>query len=375
MSQNSGQERTEQATPRRLQQAREEGQLPRSRDLASAAVLLGGSVALVLSAPALVEHLVAVMRVHFEIFGLRPVDSVDPAAALLDSLMSTLWNIAFFLGIALLLAVLGPLTTGGWNFTTKALVPKWERLDPVKGLGRVLSANALIELFKTLLKFLVVGGAVVGVLWSQGATFILLGRNGLQQGLYDAGNLVGQLIVALCVPLLLLAAVDVPLQLWQHSRRLRMTRQETKDEHKETEGRPEVKARVRRIQQQMAQQRMMESVPAADVVVTNPTHYAVAMRYDPTAMGAPEVLAIGADLVALKIRALAIRNQIPIVEAPPLARALYHRAEIGRGIPQGLYVAVAQVLAFVYQLDAAARRTSESFTLADISVPEEFQDN
>ncbi len=375
MSENSGQERTEQATPKRLQKAREEGQLPRSRDLASAAVLLGGAVALMVLAPALVEHLATLMRTYLSAGNMRSLDSIELPAMLVGSLVSTLWQLAPFLGVALLLGVVGPLITGGWNFAVKSMAPKWERLDPIKGFTRILSVNAFFELLKTLLKFFVVGGVVMGILWSQDATFMMLGRNGVSQGLHDAADLVGRLLVTVCLPLLLLAAVDVPLQLWQHARRLRMTRQETKDEHKETEGRPEVKARVRQIQQQMAQQRMMHKVPAADVVVTNPTHFAVAMRYDRTGTGAPVVIAKGADLVALRIRALAIRNSVPVVEAPPLARALYHRAALDQSIPQSLYVIVAQVLAFVYQLDEASRRKAEPFRLDDLPDPEEPEES
>lgn len=370
--QDSGQERTEQATPKRRREARERGQVPRSRELNTMAVLLGGSAALLLLGEAMMDRLTAGFR---DGLALERAQLYDPAA-LVEALGGALAEVLAVVGplmlVLIVASLVGPIGIGGLNFSGKALSPKWERLDPVKGLGRVFGWRGLMELGKALAKFAVVAGAAVLLIVGLAPEFMGLGEEPLERALAHAGSLIAWSFLGLSAVLILLAAVDVPFQLWQHAKQLRMTRQEIKDEFKETEGRPEVKGRIRQLQREIAQRRMMEEVPKADVVVTNPTHFAVALKYD-RKMRAPKVVAKGVDLVAANIRGVAERHEVPLFEAPPLARALYWSTELGEEIPAGLYVAVAQVLAYVYQLRTAAEGAGAApAPPQDLPVPPEF---
>jgi flagellar biosynthetic protein FlhB len=269
-------------------------------------------------------------------------------------------------------ALLVPASIGGWSFSTKSLAPNLEKLDPIKGLGRIFGWRGLMELAKALAKFLLIAAVAGALIMYMAPQLLQLGDEPLRRALAHAGGILGLSFVVLSAALIVIAAVDVPFQLWQHAKQLRMTRQEVKDEFKETEGRPEVKGRIRQLQREMAQRRMMEEVPKADVVVTNPTHFAVALKYD-RKMNAPKVVAKGVDLVAANIRGIAEQHEITMFEAPPLARALYYSTDLGQEIPAGLYVSVAQVLAYVYQLKTAhgAGETAPA-PPADLPVPDEF---
>ncbi|MES2490812.1 MAG: flagellar type III secretion system protein FlhB, partial [Pseudomonadota bacterium] len=232
----------------------------------------------------------------------------------------------------------------------KAFIPDVDRINPLTGLGRIFSINSLIELLKSMLKLIVLA-VVAGVAWwSSRSELIGLSSEDTNQGLAHAGMLFTHSFAFLCGAMLLIALLDVPYQIWQYEKQLKMTKQELRDEYKESEGRPEVKARVRQIQREMSRRRMMEQVPTADVIVTNPTHYAVALKYVSDKSRAPIVVAKGADQIALAIRELGKQNRVPILEAPPLARALYRSTELDQEIPTTLYAAVAQVLTYVYQL-------------------------
>jgi len=299
-------------------------------------------------------------------------DTTVLAARLAGGLIDGVWLAAPLFLLSIVAALAAAVALGGWSFSTEALSFKPEKLDPVKGLGRVFSWRGVVEMLKGLAKFVVVATVAVLFLQLQGPRFLGLGAEPLMQGLAHTGNLVGWAFLSVSAAMLLVVAVDVPFQLWDHNRQLKMTKQEIKEEFKQTEGSPDVKARQRRIQMQMAQRRMMEEVPKADVVITNPTHYAVALRYDQDKMKAPRVVAKGSDLVAARIRAVASEHRVPIFSAPPLARALYFSTEIGHEIPAGLYVAVAQVLAYVYQLKTWAPGGARPEPPADLPVPEEF---
>ena len=348
-------QRTEQATPRRLEEARRKGQVPRSRDLNSAMVLLAGGLGLQALGGLTGGRLSALMRDSLQFSRAEAMGAGQLTASLGDAAWAALLACVPILGVLLVAAIVAPLAIGGWNFSSEALAPKWERLDPIKGLGRLFSAQGLAELGKSLAKFGVVAVATVALLWTQADELLALGREPLELAVGHAVRLAGFAMIALSGSLVLIAFVDVPLTLWQHARSLRMTREEIRQEHKETEGNPELKGEIRSRQQQLARRRMMQDVPKADVVVTNPTHYAVALRYDESRMRAPVVVAKGADLVALRIREIAAGHAVPILEAPPLARALHRHCEVGEAIPAQLYTAVAQVLAWVYQLRAARR--------------------
>jgi flagellar biosynthetic protein FlhB len=274
------------------------------------------------------------------------------------------------LGIICLAAILAPLVLGGWSFSTEALMPQFSRLNPLEGVKRMFSMRAVIELVKTLAKFGIVGLVAVFVLWNDVTTLLNLGQEPLHQAIAHTISLSGKALIAITSGLLIIAGIDVPYQLYTYAKQLKMSRQEIREEHKESEGSPEVKGRIRQLQQQMARQRMMQDVPKADVIVTNPTHFAVALRYDEGRMRAPIVVAKGADLIAARIREIAAENNVPIFEAPPLARVLYKNVDIGGEIPSAVYQAVAQVLTYVFQLRVAKRSGFQPPPRPDVTVEE-----
>lgn len=289
-------------------------------------------------------------------------------AALVDStlLLLPLLVLMFVAGLA------GPVLLGGWSFSVEALAPKAERIDPFKGLGRIFSLRSLMELGKTILKFLLVAAVAITVLWQLSDWLLGLAISPLALSLPAVGLKFAQVFIMLSCAMILVAVIDVPFQLWDHTRKLKMSRQEIKDEMKETDGRPEVKAHIRNLQQQAAQQRMLQDVPGADVVITNPTHYAVALRYVDGEMNAPVVVARGRDLVAQQIREIASEHNITLFSAPPLARALYAATEVGQEIPARLFVTVARVLAYVFQLrDAGGFASGVTMPKPDSLLPEE----
>lgn len=373
MSKDSGQERTERATPKRLREAREKGQIARSRDLNSLILLLAASGGMLVFGRTMLDGMVRQMYSGFMI----PRESIFDSSALQQSMgkamIDALQSFLPFLLLLFLAALLAPMALGGWSFSPKAVIPNWGKLNPAKGIGRMFSRRAPVEGLKAFAKFAVVAVASVILLSQWAGEIFMLGSEPLRSGLAHTAHIVGWSFLAVSSVLVLIAAVDVPFQLWDHSNKLKMTKQEVKDEQKQTEGNPEVKGRIRAVQRQMSQQRMMADIPTADVVVTNPTHYAVALRYDQEGSGAPVVVAKGADLIAGQIRKVAAANEVAIVEAPPLARALYFNTDIGQEIPAGLYVAVAQLLAYIYQLkhmDTTGRE--EPAPPADLPVPEEL---
>lgn len=373
MAEEDGQERTEDPTPRRLEQAREKGQIPRSRELSTALLTLGGSVALVAMAPAAIDTLLGLMHAGFALEMRDIFDPSRPAQVLGHALLVMLGLLAPFLLLMWVMALFAPIAIGGWNWSSESLAPKWDRLDPLAGIGRMLSMRSLAELGKALAKFLLVGSVAVWVLHDAEPELIGLAAEPLPRGLAHAGARIGELTIWLAAPLLLIAGFDVPYTLWQHAQELRMTLQEVKDEMKDTEGRPEIKGKLRRMQMEFAQRRMMDRVPDADAVIVNPEHYAVALKYDADSMKAPQVLALGVDEIALRIRALAGASGVPVVESPLLARALYYNAKIGRDIPVALYLAVAQVLAYVFQLRADHELPGTPIRMPEVEVPAELR--
>lgn len=349
----SGQERTEEATPRRLEQAREKGQVPRSRELNTTAMLLAGAGGLLVLGPFALARLAALFEAAFRFDRQLAFEADAPVLQLGRLALEGAIAIAPLCALLFLVAMVTPLSLGGWSFSLQAVAPKLEKLDPVKGLGRIFGPKGLMELLKALAKFVVVSGAAALLLSSLAGDLLALVTLPIEGAIQRTAWLCGLTLLLMALVTVLIAAVDVPFQLWQHARQLRMTRQEIKDEFKETEGRPEVKARIRQLQQELAQRRMMDAVATADVVITNPTHYAVALKYE-SHRGAPRVVAKGVDQIALAIRERARVHRVTRLEAPPLARALYHTTRLDQEIPPALYLAVAQVLAWVYRLRAAA---------------------
>jgi flagellar biosynthetic protein FlhB len=352
----SAQERTERATPKRLKEAREKGQVPRSHELTIAAVCIAAAVSIYSLGRMAAGNFADLMR---DTLRVAPATAMDENAiwpALTNAGARALWIILPVLGATFFAALAAPIAIGGWNFSAGALLPKFSRLNPATGLGRVFSARGLVELGKGIAKVAVV--AVTGWVLLRGLTPQLLGLSAepLPGAIGHAASLAGYSLLVLVCGLAIIAAFDVPFQLWQHAKELRMTREEVREEYKESEGSPETRGRIREAQRALSRGRMLQDVPTADVVVTNPTHYAVALRYDDSKMHAPIVVAKGTELLALKIREIATEHDVPIVEAPPLARALHKSVDIGREVPAALYVTVAQVLTYVYQLKAARER-------------------
>ena len=374
MAENSDQERTEDPTAKRLAEAREKGQIPRSRELNTVAMLLSGSVAMYVFGDYLMQLLRQLMVADFRLTRKELFDAEAMQQHILDDCIIAGKLLGPFLGLMVLVALAAPLSLGGWNFSSGAFMPHWDKLDPRKGLARMFSPQALNELVKALLKFVLIGGVTALLFMHYLDEFLGLSQRALVPALHEAGQLIMDCLLYLCGSLVLIAAIDVPFQLWTYKRQLRMTRQEVRDEMRDIEGKPEVKSRIRSLQMEYSRRRMMEEVPKADVVLTNPTHYAVALKYDQQGMGAPRVVAKGADLIAAQIRNLATGAGVTLVAAPPLTRALYHSTDLGKEIPQGLYLAVAQVLAYVYQLKAARRYGGDiPVPPQDLPVPKEFE--
>jgi len=346
----SAQDRTERATPKRRQDARKRGQVPRSRELTTAAVMLASAAMLIWMGADISRGAMDLMR---QSLSFDPALLASPRA--LPRVFAEVGGAALrlvlpFLGGLTLIALAAPTLLGGWNFSTEALAPDFNRLNPITGLGRIFSKDGLVELVKGLAKFTLVGVVAAIAWWAARGDLVALGTEPLPRAMAHGVSMCLHVFAYLCGALALIAAIDVPWQIWSYEKQLRMTKQEVKDEYKESEGRPEVKGRIRRMQQELANRRMMEKVPTADVVIVNPTHYAVALEYKAGSMRAPKVVAKGADLIALHIRDLAKQNKVPVVEAPPLARAIFRSTELDADIPVALYAAVAQILSYVYQL-------------------------
>jgi flagellar biosynthetic protein FlhB len=363
-------EKTEQPSEKRLRDAREKGDVPRSRELATAAVFGAGALAIIGMAPGLARNSMGWMT-----------QALSPSASLVRHpeqllghmgglLLDLLLVVAPVAVVCVIAGFAGPLLLGGLQFSSQTLVPDLGRLSPMKGLKRMYGPESLAELFKSLLRVALVGGAATLCVWQGLGSLRSLMLMPLEAAASRGLGFTGTLLMATAGALLLLAAIDAPYQKWNHTRKLKMTRQEMRDELKESEGRPEVKARVRQMQYQLSQRQMMESVPGADVIVTNPTHYAVALKYDGGRMGAPRVVAKGADEMALRIRELGQASRVAIVEAPPLARALYRESQVGQEIPVRLYAAVAQLLSYVYQLSAWRNGEAEHPQAPSIDVDE-----
>ena len=343
-------EKTENATPKRREDARKKGQIPRSRELSTAAVVLGVTVAVLMNGPAIATGAGALLKAYLQQLPAAlatPGLSLKLAATLIGE---TLQLIAPVLLAGSATALIAPLLVGGWNLAPSAIALDFSRVNPFSGLKRLFSMNSVVELGKGFLKVSVIG--VVGTLLflHERERLLSLPFMSLQMALGQGAGLALDAMLWLGGGLLLIAAVDVPWQLMHHSKQLKMSKQEIKQEYEQSEGKPEVKGRIRRLQQEFSRGRMMEAVPKADVIVTNPTHYAVALQYAAGRDKAPRVVAKGADLIAQQIRELARQHRVPLVEAPPLARALYRSCEIDAEIPGALYQAVAQVLSYVYQL-------------------------
>ncbi len=374
MPEDSSQERTEQPTPKRLDDARKKGQIARSRELNTMAVLMAGGGGMLLLSGYLMSGLRNIMTTGLKYDREQIFDSAHVVPLFWQSVTDALTTLSPLFILLVVVAMLAPMALGGISFSVEALAFKWEKLDPIKGLKRVFGPKGLMELVKALAKFAIIGAVTILFLKYQSHNLLSLAHMDIDTALAEVGFLLFWAFFVISSSLILIALVDVPFQLWEHNRQLKMTRQEVRDEFKETDGQPEVKQRIRNLQREMAERRMMQEVPKADVVVTNPTHFAVALRYDQEKMRAPVVIAKGADLIAAQIRKVARENDVPVAAAPALTRALFYSTELNDEIPAGLYLAVAQVLAYVFQLrQKAGFRPDKEIEMKDLPIPDDLK--
>ncbi|TGG95963.1 flagellar biosynthesis protein FlhB [Natronospirillum operosum] len=372
--QDTSQEKTEEPTPRKLQKAREDGQVARSKELQTTVLLVAAALALIFFGPLLAQRVLEVARFTFSFEYAATRDTGLMFHYLGSSFAHLGWPLAWILLVLLTAAITGPLGLGGWNFSTKSIAFKGNRINPLSGLKRMFSMNSLVELLKSYGKVGFVGTMAVVILFSQVESLRGISREPTEQAIVHALTILAWSFLLMCLTTAIIAAIDIPFQIYSHTKKLRMTFQEVKEEYKNTEGKPEVKAKIRQLQREIAEGRMMSDVPKADVVITNPDHYAVALQYDQFSMPAPILLAKGVDDVALKIREIAFEYNIEVVQMPPLARALYHHSKVGEEVPAELYLAVAQVLAYVYQLqEAKAGRMERPKRKPDVKIPPEFR--
>jgi flagellar biosynthetic protein FlhB len=369
----NSQEKTEEPTPKRLDKAREDGQTARSKELATMAVLLAGAGGLLVFGKGLAMSLESIMRGAFVLERGEIFDSGFMGTQLMASSWEATVALSPLLLLLLIASIAGPIGIGGLLFSGKAVAPKLNRMDPFKGLKRMFSMRSLIELVKAIAKVALV--LVVAILILNLRTDDLLSISeepAVPAMAHVVWTLAWSFFLLACATIVI-AIIDVPFQIYDHQKKLRMTKQEVKDEHKDTEGKPEVKGKIRQLQREMAQRRMMQDVPGADVVITNPTHYAVALKYDQKSMGAPVVVAKGSDEVAFKIMEIARKNKVDLLRAPPLTRAVYHNTRIGEEIPDGLYMAVAQVLAYIFQLRQFRKGHAARPVVPNMPIPKDMR--
>ena len=370
----SGADKTEDPTEKRKKDSREKGEIARSKELNTLAIMLAGSAGLLIFGGALAQDMMELMRYNFSLSRDVLLNPDSMGAFLLHSGKIALLALQPVLITLLIAALVGPISLGGWLFAAGSLAPKFSRMNPAAGIKRMFSAKALVELLKALAKFFIILIVALLVLKSDIDDLLRIAHEPLELAVIHSLQVVAWSALWMACGLILIAAVDVPVQLWESHQKLLMTKQEVRDEHKDQEGRPEVKQRIRQLQREMSQRRMMAAIPDADVIITNPTHYAVALKYDAEKGGAPMLLAKGSDFLALKIREIGAKHNILLLESPALARSIYHSTELEQEIPAGLYLAVAQVLAYVYQIrQHQAGKGKRPEPLKDLPIPPDLR--
>ena len=370
----SGADKTEDPTEKRKKDSREKGEIARSKELNTLAIMLAGSIGLIIFGGALAQDMMEIMRYNFSISREALLNPDSMGAFLLHSGKIALIALQPVLITLLIAALIGPIALGGWLFAAGSLAPKFSRMNPGAGLKRMFSAKALVELLKALAKFFIILIVALMVLQADIDDLQRIAHEPLESAVIHSLQVVAWSALWMACGLILIAAVDVPVQLWESHKKLLMTKQEVRDEHKDQEGRPEVKQRIRQTQRDMSQRRMMSAIPDADVIITNPTHFAVALKYDPEKGAAPMLLAKGSDFLALKIREIGAKHDILLLESPALARSIYYSTELDQEIPAGLYLAVAQVLAYVYQIrQHQAGKGKRPDPLKDVPIPPDLR--
>ncbi len=368
-----GQEKSEEPSAKRLQDAKQKGEVPRSKELNSTLILLAGSGGLLLMGRGIGDGLADIVRTSLTID--RRV--IYEPMLMLNSAIATMADAFLLIAPLIILLVISvfasPMMIGGFTISSKKIKPKLSNMSPLKGMKKLFGFQGLMELVKSILKVLLVAGLSTILIIELFDDILRISRFEFATAFAQTTQMVGWYFLAVCSTIIFIAAIDVPFQVWQHKKQQRMTKKEVKDERKNTEGNPEVKNKIRTLQMEAAMRRMMEQVPKADVVITNPTHYAVALKYDDSKMGAPKLVAKGSELVAARIREIAAENNVPLVSAPPLARAVYFSTEIDQEIPTRLYLAVAQILAYIYQLKhATSAGVNPPDMPTDLDVPDDM---
>jgi flagellar biosynthetic protein FlhB len=348
--QDTGQERTEQATPKRREEAREKGQVAKSREIASTAVLLGVLILFYFNAKTYLNQLEKLLGWGLSQPAYRTFNQEKFYYLFHFYVYESFLLLLPLMILVVVLAILGNVIQVGFLISATSIEPKWSKIDPISGAKRLFSLKALVELIKTIIKMTVVGFVAYLVMMYAKEDLLVLVDQSPRQILHFIGEQSFKILAAVSVILIFLSLFDYLYQRWEFEESIKMTKEEVKREIKNTEGDPLIKARIRRIQRELAKKRMMAAVPKADVVITNPEHLAIALQYDQRKMAAPQVTAMGAGLIALKIREIAQENGVPLVENPPVAQLLFRTAALGRSIPEELYRAVAEILAYVYRL-------------------------
>ncbi|WP_166265181.1 flagellar biosynthesis protein FlhB [Marinobacter caseinilyticus] len=369
----NSQEKTEEATPRRLEKSREEGQTARSKELATMSVLLAGAGGLLMFGASLGEALADIMRENFTLDRATLFDTRTMSLHLLDSAVEAASALSPIMLVLFVAAFIGPIGIGGLLFSGKAIAPKLNRMDPLKGLKRMFSMRSLMELVKAVAKVALVMIIALLILDIRTEDLLNISEEPAIPAMAHVLWTLGWSFFLLACATIVIAIIDVPFQIFDHQKKLRMTKQEVKDEFKDSEGKPEVKGRIRQLQREMAQRRMMQDVPGADVVITNPSHYAVALKYNQASMAAPIVVAKGVDETAFKIMEIAREHKVDILRTPPLTRAVYHNTDIGGEIPDGLYMAIAQVLAYLFQLRQFRRGGGPKPGMPELPIPSDLR--
>ena len=375
MAESDSGEKTEEPTAKKLADARKKGQIARSKDLGTMFVLVGSAFAMMLMGNSLVLALSGVMKRLFSLSRRETMDVHALTNVIKAGVSGVIFPMLTIFFIIMIAAFIGNTMLGGMAFSWEAMAPKASRLSPLAGFKRMFGVQAAVELLKSILKFFVVFFVAFSLLSGLFEQILGLSLEAIPTNFGHAVNMLLWMFLALALSIGIIVVIDAPYQVWNHTRQLKMTKQEIKDEFKSTEGNPEIKGRIKQTQYEMSQRRMMSEVPNSDVVITNPTHYSIALKYDPAAGGAPVLVAKGLDEMAMHIRTIAKENGVEIIQSAALARSLYYTSEIDQDIPEELYAAVAQVLAFIFQLNEHKKgRAKKPIPVAkELPIPEEFK--
>ncbi|MBT5228658.1 MAG: flagellar biosynthesis protein FlhB [Methylococcales bacterium] len=367
------QEKTEEPTAKKLADAKNKGQMAQSQELSSFIMLISAASLLYVTTPTMGSQIAEMMTRHLTITR----EQIFDTAFMLEMVTDLLWEIFRVAGtlyaVMFVAAFISPLYMSGLNFTMYPMKPKFSKLNPIKGIKKIFGVQGLVNLLKALLKVFLVGFFLIVTLQGWIPKLLNLAQEPMRQAFETIGDFIFSFFFILAASMFIVVLIDVPYQKWNTKKQLKMSKQEIKDESKSSEGNPEIKGRQRQAQMAAAQRRMMNDVPEADVVITNPTHYAVALKYDEEGIGAPIVIAKGADLIAAQIRSRALGAGVLLVQAPPLTRAVYYHTEVGQQIPGGLYLAVAKVLAYVFQLRQAGTYGPRPTVPTDLPIPDELK--